>query len=295
MEERIKREVMALSARDRRRIKGVSGPASTEVAGEGDLYEARAYRDALEAVAERGLRSSEAGVIAPLSKEMEIKRRFAVPLAQESSEFPSRAEIQSRIEPICYEEGVSGGVATGSLQACAELVETAAEHFVKELLESWLSISRSNGAGLIQTKRFKRQLRKEEASEEKGDAHRNAIGLLPIEADAVTRREALGMDEIRLALQLDNGRLPQDQFLAEESLADGYLDVDMQDTMDEHSSKAVNGVVSKHDSGINGIGDRPSGPDSMAIDEADWGWQGGAVSDRQSLFDTLKGVMTANA
>lgn len=321
IEERIKREVMGLSARDRRRIKAVKDSRPTTVATDTHvmgryedglgLQEAVFYHDSLEPVV-RSLSDSAAGgpsttaaaaaakagsasALAKTNFDVEIKRRFAAQMASESLEFPARTEIQARLEPICYEQGLVGGIANPAIaQACAELIETAAETYIKEQLEAWFAIIRADSAGLVQTAQYKARLRREEALEEEqaaaaaaaavtaaassratlasastaltdtdparhseppllnGDSHavsadakhrvtatasqqqrqhhnpgdiiRNALGLLPVEAESVAAREPLALDELRLALQLDNNRLRLDPFLAQDILFNVWVD-----------------------------------------------------------------------
>lgn len=336
VEERNKREVMALSARDRRRIKAVgTESAASAAAAKGSRGEVldglNDYRSALSVQASDSTAAinalgtlsastgagANAGGSSKTNRDLEIRRRFALSLASESLEFPSRNDIRSRIEPIAYEEGLGGGSAAGStLTSCAELVETAVEMFVKEVIASWLSATRSNGVGegmgAVQTARFRRQLRKEEQAAEMGEIQRNAMAYLPIEAEAVAKAEPLAMDELRLVLRLDGGHLRLDPFLAHTILEEGYGG--SSDDEDEIFKKAVNGNITNRSvlaKGINGTTTKgapaavaltngvkrdPSHNhvDAMQIDEADWGWTGAGAADRDALMDVLGSTLAVS-
>ena len=285
VDERNKREVMALSARDRRRIKSVKDSEKDPIATDFTLY-----RESMEAVppsaagAANKTANAAASSLSKTNFDLEIKRRFALPLAAETCEFPLKADIQSRIEPIAFEEGLGGGVASGSLSSCAELVETAAEMYVKELLATLFSVARTNGEGMVQTRRYRMQLRREEQMEDRGEMQRNNLGFLPVEADAVARREPLAIEDLRLAVRLDGGRM-RDRFLADRVLGDAHMDVDV----DERNTEAL-------DLRINGHTKAETGDvDAMDIDGADWGWQGGGMGERNALMDVLAGALAVGS
>lgn len=294
-EERLKREVMALSARDRRRIKGLPTKDSTAlpqmiepILPDGPLGSDLAYATALTVpITSNAALEGQAAPASSLSKtnwDIEIRRRYAMPLAAETLEFPSRADIQARIEPICYEEGVgltsSTPLSTATLSSCAELVETAAEMFVKELLSRWLSTARSNGEHQPTTEKFRRQVKKEEDAVESGKLARTAAGLLPCEAERLAHAEPLSMDEVRLALRLDDGILRQDPFLAERILEDED-DYGVRMDIDGDEERAANGLPN----GVQNDGD------AMAIDSDDWGWSGAGNADRDALMGVLDSAL----
>ncbi|KAF1817756.1 uncharacterized protein K489DRAFT_308314, partial [Dissoconium aciculare CBS 342.82] len=202
VEERLKREVMALHKRDRKRIKGLSKNAKTEDTG---LQEILDYMQELAVKPPSQSQANNEGAgLGKTNWDIEIRRRYAQPLASETLEFPTLNEMQNRIEPICFEEGLTGGVQQGSLQGVAELVERSAEVFIKETLSRLLSHARSNAAdGMgVQTNMFKRQLRKEELALENGTLQRNAAGLLPVQMDAQVRKDPLTAYDLRLSMGL---------------------------------------------------------------------------------------------
>ncbi|GAB7352245.1 hypothetical protein MBLNU459_g2716t1 [Dothideomycetes sp. NU459] len=295
-EERLKREVMALSARDRRRIKNVSSKDASladPVARPGPLQDNLAYATALTVpitanAATEGM-GAPASSLSKTNWDLEIRRRYAMPLAAETLEFPSRGDIQARIEPICYEEGVGLTSATPlsstTLASCAELVETAAEMFVKELLVRWLAATRSNGEHQPTTAKYRKQLRKEEEAFEQGKIARTSVGLLPCEAERLAHAEPLSMDEVRLALRLDDGLLRQDPFLAERIL-ENVDDYGVPMDIDGDGEHELNGFT-------NGVhNDNPQHEDLMAIDSDGWGWSGAANSDRDVLMGVLDSALT---
>lgn len=290
---------MALSARDRRRIKAIAtkDPSTLlpsaelpSLVPEGPLHDNLAYATALTVpITANNPIEPLAAPTSSLSKtnwDIEIRRRYAMPLAAETLEFPSRADIQARIEPICYEEGVGLTSATplssATLASCAELVETAAEMFVKELLSRWLATGRSNGELQPTTAKFRRQLRQEEDAVEAGKIARTAAGILPCEAERLAQAEPLSMDEVRLALRLDDGILRQDRFLAErilEDVDDYGVRMDIDGEGEQRVDSLANGVPNDDD-------------DAMAIDSDDWGWSGAGNADRDALMGVLDSALT---
>lgn len=211
-EERLKREVMALLPKDRRRIKQIKTDASGKSAG--GLKELQDYR----------LELSSRPTDAPkttTSWDMETRRKYIQPLASETLEFPSLSDMQSRIEPICHDEGLVGST-QASTQACAELLEHAAEAYIKSLLGELQARTRSNRTDCIQTARYRSQLRQEESDLERGVLQRNAIGLLPAELDQQSRQDPLATADVQLAIEMGDPFLARDRFMAEKFLLDRY-------------------------------------------------------------------------
>lgn len=118
--------------------------------------------------------------------------------------------VEGRMLPFCYE----AGLVNGHTPEAAQLLTIATETFIKELLSSVYTRTRSNGpgdsgsagfgagAGWIQTKKYQRQLRREEAALMRGELSRDKSGLLPIEAKAANERPPLNMADLRLALEM---------------------------------------------------------------------------------------------
>jgi transcriptional coactivator HFI1/ADA1 len=112
--------------------------------------------------------------------------------------------------PFCYQAGLVNGHSSDA----AQLITVATETFIKELLSSVFTRTRSNGpgesgsagfgsgAGWIQTRRYRRQLRREEAQLMRGELSRDKSGLLPIEAKAANERRPLSITDMRIALDI---------------------------------------------------------------------------------------------
>jgi len=301
VDERLKREIMALTGRDRRRIKNVQDGSNEDHRREtGPLTQSLTYNQALTVPTsqldpEANPQEGKAG-LGKTNWDIEIRRRYAMPLAVETLEFPSRSEIQSRIEPICYEEGLGLNAPTplsnATLQSCAELVETATEMFVKEMLERCIAHSRTNGEGMPLTHAFRKQLNKEEEAVERGELARTPAGLLPCEADVAATREPLSTDELRLNLRLDQGRLPLDPFLAQKILED--IEIDVPEGYDVSTPPDIPNGLSN---GLKGRAVTHDAADPMILDddEPGWGWPGAGEEDRNDLMGVLDSALTTVA
>ncbi|TKX20067.1 SAGA-type complex-like protein [Elsinoe australis] len=303
--DRNKREVMALTARDRRRIKSVRDPESAAALDAGPR-QARTYREALDALPSSvvyGLGQSGAGTGTAgggggggggkTNTDLEIRRRFALPLASETQEFPARENIQARIEPIAYEEGLSGAMLPAQVSAAGELVETAVEMYVKEVVGGWLAMVRGEGEGMVQSRRYRKRVRREERAEDEGAVGvvRDVLGRLPVEVEAVEKREAVGRGDLRVVWRLEGGTCREDRFLGErwreEEMEEGDLGVGMLRIGKKEG--LVNGV-----NGVNGVGGSRR-QSRVEEEDGDWGWAGGGVGDRGQLMDVLNGALAVGS
>ena len=313
-EERLKREVMTLHARDRKRIKALKENGKSVNDG---LREIRDYShelavkppshsqnqaDGATPQSATGTASTGTGAtgLAKTNFGLEIRRRYAQPLACETLEFPSLTDMQNRIEPICYEEGLAGGVQQGTLQSCAELVEQAAEVFIKEMLGNLLEHSRSNpfGGSGVQTQKFQRQLRREDRDVERGTLQRNAADLLPVEVEMQAKREPLDMRDLRLSLSLADPFLLQDRFLAETILLNQWPNADSVERSKMPNGAAgaggpvMNGVTYRQDAGAGG--GSSADPDAMAVDDIDYAtFKGVSKTDHDGLMGVLDDCLLA--
>ena len=276
-EERLKKEVMAIHPRDRRRVKTLK--ETTKAVNDG-FSEMQDYRHEL-AVKPPEITPQSAGGLQKTNWDIEIRRRYAQPLAEETLEFPTLSAMQERIEPICYEEGLVGGAAQGALQPCAEIMEQATEVFLKELLGEMYAHTRANGEGCIQTNKFRRQLRKEEDEADRQVLERNPAGLLPVQLDVRSKREPLSIGDLQLALQLRDRNMNQDPFLSQKVSMNRIAGVQV-------GSPKVNGGTSKHmaNGGLTN-GERAGMEDAMAVNESDWSWRGGTKADTNELMSVL--------
>ncbi|EMC95595.1 hypothetical protein BAUCODRAFT_48874, partial [Baudoinia panamericana UAMH 10762] len=219
-EERLKREVMGLHPRDRRRLKMVKENASADV--DAGLKEMMEYHDELavkpptaNAHANDVPPSAGGMALAKGNWDIETRRRYAQPLAAETLEFPTLADLQSRIEPICAEEGLPTN--TTGMHDLAGLVEQATEVYLKEMIGTLWSHVRADGVGegTVQTSAFRKRLRKEEEEVERGVVQRNALGLLPVELEVQARRMPLEMEDLRVGLGVGDGYLRGSGLLGE--------------------------------------------------------------------------------
>lgn len=171
--------------------------------------------------------------------DVEIRKKWAAPLAVESGEFPDTATIESRMLPMCYETGLGSH---GS--DAAQFMTVATETYVKELLSDLFSKTRSNGPGLsgsagsgggagwMQTHKYRVQLESEEEACMRGEVQRDKSGLLPIEAKAAGERGPLSMSDVRTALEIQTNHFAQFPALVEQIMG-GYRDGELE-VWDEH-------------------------------------------------------------
>ena len=237
--------------------------------------------------------------------DLEIKKRFVQPLAVESGEFPDSASIELQMLPISYAAGLVGGHAPD----VAQFMSVATETFIKEFLSTVFGRTRSNGpgdsgsagfgagAGWIQTHKYRRQLRKEEAALSRGELSRDKSGLLPTEAKAASERPPLGMADLRLALEIGDcgiSSLPTVRQSVLHTYKDGELDHYNNYTyVPGHAQahigdeNAINGAAGSHGGGtVNG-----TAPDAMDIDEDEALWAGTSSNDMQALDNVLDGLL----
>ncbi|EQL04142.1 hypothetical protein OCS_00166 [Ophiocordyceps sinensis CO18] len=288
-ERRLKGDVMQLPARDRRRIKDL-------LQNEYDPHEtlssvfADSYRRP-SAFAEVPL--SAAGGINKMNFDLEIRKRFAQPLAVESGEFPDVGLISGRMLPISYEAGLAGGHATDA----PHLMCVATETFIKEILTQVFSRTRSNGPGdsgsagfgigttWIRTWKYQRQLGQEEEAAQRGEVTRDKSGLLPVEAKAASERGPLGMADMRLALEMSDTGMAQFPVLMTQVLF-GYREGELENSNDY---TWINGEAPEVEELPEASKDAwlPNGhSDAMDVDTEAW-WDG---ADTQDL-DMLDGVL----
>ncbi|KAK5135765.1 hypothetical protein LTR08_004751 [Meristemomyces frigidus] len=273
-EERLKREIMALHPRDRRRIKALQEEGGVERDG---FRKTQDYHYEL-AAKPPDLAPQSAGGMGKTNWDLESRRRYAHSLASETLEFPTQNQMQNRIEPIAAEEGLAGSTQSG-VQACAELVEQAAEVYLKEMLSNFRSHSRSDGEACIQTAGFRRQLHREEEDAERGTVQRNPAGLLPVEVELQAQSNALNMDDLRLGMLQDDIFLRQDAFLEESIWLNRYPDMTLGQPM-------TNGGF--HQPVVNGANGKQARKltDGPATVEAGH-WPGGTDTSRSELMGVL--------
>jgi len=213
--------------------------------------------------------------------ETEINKRYAQPLFVESHEFPETDTVAARMTPICYEEGLVAGAATG----CADFINVAAEAYVKELMADILARVRTNGASYVQTAAFRKRIRREEDCWERGELPRNAVGLLPCEVEADAKRMPLNVNDLRIAIELGNNYLNQMRLVSDRIMVGDVMDEDDAAPVEEADSGAVkmNGVVM-----LNGTHDED---EHMMDVDGDWTWVGGTAAEREQLGSVLEDLL----
>lgn len=309
-ERRLKGEVMQLPSRDRRRIKDLA-------LNELDPYETLAgvFSEHHKAKAPRPLDvPPSAGGLNRMNWDLEIRKRYAQPLAVESGEFPDTSNVEARMLPFCYEYGLVSGHAPEA----AQFVSVAAEVFIKEMLSTVFSRTRSNGSGelgggsinptegtsWIQTHRYRKQLAREEGAARRGELARDKSGLLPVESRSAIEQGALGMADLRLALEMGECGMATFPIISQ-SIMFSYREGELEQWedytwMDDGTPKprdpdadgdtrmgggAANGTDHKTPAGAslpNGIS---HDGDAMDLDDFDEIWWEGADSDDGGILD----------
>ncbi|TGO08313.1 hypothetical protein BTUL_0215g00160 [Botrytis tulipae] len=308
-EQRLKTEVMQLPSRDRRRLKDLA---------QNDFDPFDAFATMLtehrrpKPARQPEIVPASAGGLNKTNWDLEIRKRYALPLASESGEFPDMTTIESRMLPICYETGL----VNGHVQDAAQFMSVATETFIKEVLSSIFSKTRSNGPGStgsagtgggsswVQTHKYRRQLEREEESSLRNEVLRDKNGLLPTEARAASERGPLGMADVRTALEISDCGLGQMPVVVQQIMF-GYQEGELEDwnaftrlgpqgriiTEDEDGDIEMGGLE------VNGL---TNGVNGHAIDEPlsdieDWGWEGAEYQDRAALDMVLDSCLAIGA
>ncbi|KAF2759955.1 transcriptional co-activator [Pseudovirgaria hyperparasitica] len=279
-EQRLKTEVMALTGRERRRLKQIQeDPFDMFTRTMDEYHQARNLRlpDATAI--------SAGGFASKTNWEPEIRKRYNQPLFVETNEFPDPETVQARMVPICYEEGLTNGAAAGA----AEFVSLAAEFYIKEALSSFIGRVATNGENFVRTGTFKRQLEKEEDMWMRGEIQKNAVGLLPAEVEANHQRKPLNMSDLKIAVQLGDPYLGAVPLLAGQIMASGWADPEEQKA-DERTAQRAERVAQAPKATIN---NHLTNGDAMDIDEQaqDFGWQGAASVDQNALHSALDDIL----
>ena len=223
--------------------------------------------------------------------DLEIRKRYSQPLAAETGEFPDADAINGRMVPICYEESLANGAGP----QCADFMATATEHYIKEVLSAVYNRTRSNlpsGSGNgVSTHRFKRQCIREERDLLNSSLFRGpGASLLPVEIKEAQNRPPLAMQDLRIGLEVGDlglGQLPTIISKIMDGGFDTYEDWDdeeMEEREDGH--KRVGGLRIANGGSVNGIH-----ATDLGSDDQNWGWEGGAVADREALHGILDDVL----
>ncbi|KAH8820945.1 transcriptional regulator of RNA polII, SAGA, subunit-domain-containing protein [Xylogone sp. PMI_703] len=309
-EQRLKTEVMQLPSRDRRRMKDLAqndfepSDIFATILSDHRRSKPTRFQDSVPA---------SAGGLNKTNWDLEIRKRFAQPLASESGEFPDISTIESRMLPICYETGL----VSGHVPDAAQFMSVATETFIKEVLSSVFSKTRSNGPGSagsagtggganwIQTYKYRIQLEKEEEAHLRGEIQRDKNGLLPIEAKAASERGPLGMADVRTALEIGDSGLGQMPIIIQQIMF-GYREGELE-AWDEYSWPDTHRRIVDHDGDIEMHGiDLPTSTNGIAAvygtsihdepsDVDDWGWEGAEYQDTSALDNLLDSCLAIGA
>ncbi|EWY91112.1 transcriptional coactivator HFI1/ADA1 [Fusarium oxysporum NRRL 32931] len=301
-ERRLKGDVMQLPTRDRRRIKDL-------VQNDWDPHESisNIFADTRRKLSTVTDATPTVGGINNMNFDLEIRKRYAQPLAVESGEFPDINMISGRMLPSCYEAGLVNGHTVDAPQFLSVAVET----FIKEVLTQVFSRTRSNGPGesgsagfgvgttWIQTHKYKRQLEYEEEAAIRGEISRDKSGLLPIESRAASERGPLGMSDLRLSLEMADTGMAQFPVLMTQVIY-GYREGELENWDDytwvcDQPPEAY--TDEKHDSEANGghVFELTNGyPDAMDIDTEAW-WEGAESQDADMLDGILDSCLAAGS
>jgi transcriptional coactivator HFI1/ADA1 len=243
-----------------------------------------------------------------LDWDLEIRKRWTQPLASESGEFPDTSTIETRMLPICYETGLVSGHASDA----AYFMSVATETFIKEVLSSIFSKTRSNGPGAtgsagtgggsswIQTHKYRTQLEKEEEAFLRGELQRDKSGLLPAEAKAASERGPLGMADVRTALEIGDCGLAQMRVVVQQIMF-GYREGELEGWNDyswleghgrvlgELPERDVDTRGTNGSNSINGV----NGHNYEDVD--DYGWEGDGYEDKSSLDNLLDSCLATGS
>jgi transcriptional coactivator HFI1/ADA1 len=237
-----------------------------------------------------------------LDWDLEIRKRYAQPLASESGEFPDTSTIESRMLPICYETGLVSGQAADA----AHFMSVATETFIKEVLSSIFGKTRSNGPGAtgsagtgggatwIQTHKYRTQLEREEEAWLRGEVQRDKSGLLPAEAKAASERGPLGMADVRTALEMGDCGLGQMPVVVQQIMF-GYREGELEAWGDYYWPETRGKILGEDLDGdieMGGVDGFNSGINGHSVEDGsddvdDWGWEGGEYQDRTALDNLL--------
>ncbi|KAI2606487.1 transcriptional regulator of RNA polII, SAGA, subunit-domain-containing protein [Hypoxylon fragiforme] len=296
-ERRLKGDVMQLPSRDRRRIKELSQNDFDPFESMANMFTEH-HRGRVTRVPDI---LPSANGLNKMNLDLEIRKRYAQPLAVESGEFPDMASIEARMLPICYEAGLVNGHAPDA----AQFMTVASEMFIKEFLSTVFSRTRCNGPGdsgsagfgagpgWIQTHKYRRQLRREEAAFAKGELTRDKSGLLPVEAKAASERPPLSMADLRLALEIGDCGISSFPIIRK-SVTYNYRDGELENFNNYtwlHGRKPKDYGDSNNDI-VNGTGlHAPTNgvayPEPMDIDEEPPAWDGASPQDVSMLDNVL--------
>ncbi|KAG6303723.1 hypothetical protein E4U09_005762 [Claviceps aff. purpurea] len=291
-ERKLKGEVMQLPPRDRRRIKDILHNDYDHLESLSNIF-TEVHRKPSTTI---DMNPNTAAGIHNMNIDVEVRKRFAQPLAVESGEFPDVGVISGRMLPFCYETGLSSGHAADAPQ----LVTVATEIFIKEVLTQIVSRTRSNGPGdsafagygvgttWVQTHKYKKQLHLEEEASMRGEVTRDKLGLLPVEAKAASERNPIGIADLRIALELADTGMSLFPILMTQVLY-GYREGELEGWQDYTYVNNQRPVAEEQPDAF-ATAQTNGYPEAMDIDE-DMFWEGAESQDMDILDMALDSCM----
>ncbi|GAB0137016.1 hypothetical protein EsDP_00005299 [Epichloe bromicola] len=297
-ERKLKGEVMQLPPRDRRRIKDLVQNDYDPLEGMSNFF-ADAHRKS--STAADAVPNTATG-INNMNFDLEIRKRFAQPLAVEFGEFPDVGVITGRMLPFCYEAGLP----SGHVADAPQLATVATEIFIKEVLTQIFSRTRSNGPGdsgiagygigttWIQTHKYKKQLHLEEEGSTRGEITRDKFGLLPVEAKAASERGPLGMADLRISLEIADSGMSLFPILMTQVVY-GYREGELEGWNDYTWINEKRPVIEELPDGGSDANAQMNGyPEVMDIDD-DIFWEGAEIQDMDALDSILDSCMVVGS
>ncbi|ETN39098.1 uncharacterized protein HMPREF1541_05320 [Cyphellophora europaea CBS 101466] len=302
-EQRLKAEIMALPARDRRRLKTIATEGKPGIATAASLEEESAaslrtsieqYQNAAKIRAPQPPASSGTGI--KTNWDIEIRKRYTQPLYSETHEFPDATNVFARIVPICYEESVPSGTTMES----AELVCIATETYVKNLLHDIYNRVRVNGpdyndgAGQgVMLAKYKRRVVKEEQEVKSGRLQRDRDNdLLPTESLEARGRKPLGTGDLKLANKVGPS-LWNGMPIIGANINNSPFDIDIDEWYAQRDAMEGLGKFAKH---INGNGvHKQEDDDAMDLDHEETQWEGAGQAQMAGLRKTLGSLLNMPA
>jgi transcriptional coactivator HFI1/ADA1 len=211
--------------------------------------------------------------------------------------------------PFCYE----AGLVSGHTVDAPHFMMIAAETYIKEVLSTIFSRTRSNGPGeygsagfgvgtaWIQTHKYKRQLAREEEAFLRGEITRDKGGLLPVESKAASERGPLDMADLRIAMELGDFGLANFPVIVA-NITNSYREGEVENWTDYTWAPGYEHLANGNQPKVmNGgpVQELPNGHslanshDAMDIDSDEMVWEGAEMDDQATLDALLDSCLAA--
>ena len=185
----------------------------------------------------------------------------------------------------------------GHAPDAAQFMAVAAETFVKQFLASVFGRTRADGPGTaggaggwVSTRRYRRALEREEEKWARGEVVRDKSGLLPVEARAAGERGALGMADLRVALEMGDCGLGQ-MGVVMEGIGFAFREGEVEAWRAGQVVGEGNGMDVGRDVEMGGVE-----PDEDEDEDMDgWGWEGAGSDDRADLHALLDSCLASGS